>query len=70
MSDRAHHSSDISDILVSFAEARGAAAAVFRLIDEGNDTSINEADVWKDDTESIYNINGDIEFDNVDFIYP
>ncbi|CAF3793064.1 unnamed protein product [Rotaria sp. Silwood1] len=52
MSDRAHHSSDISDILV------------------GNDTSINEADVWKDDTESIYNINGDIEFDNVDFIYP
>ncbi|CAF1332172.1 unnamed protein product, partial [Rotaria sp. Silwood1] len=52
MSDRAHHTSDISDILV------------------GNDTSINEADVWKDDTESIYNINGDIEFDNVDFIYP
>ncbi|CAF3911641.1 unnamed protein product [Rotaria sordida] len=90
MSDRAHHSSDISDILVvvfiftdclslfsfigpffqSFAEARGAAAAVFRLIDEGNDPSINEADVWKDDTESIYNINGDIQFDNVDFIYP
>ncbi|CAF5184739.1 unnamed protein product, partial [Rotaria sp. Silwood1] len=32
--------------------------------------SINEADVWKDDTESIYNITGDIEFDNVDFIYP
>ncbi|CAF4609419.1 unnamed protein product [Rotaria sp. Silwood1] len=54
----------------SFAKAQGAAAEVFRLIDEGNDTSINEADVWKDDTESIYNINGDIEFDNVDFIYP
>ncbi|CAF3920057.1 unnamed protein product [Rotaria sp. Silwood1] len=35
----------------------------------GNDPSINEADVWKDDTESVYNINGDIEFDNVDFIY-
>ncbi|CAF4110700.1 unnamed protein product, partial [Rotaria sordida] len=68
MSDRAHHSSDISDILV--VKARGAAAAVFRLIDEGNDPSINEADVWKDDTESIYNINGDIQFDNVDFIYP
>ncbi|CAF4251209.1 unnamed protein product [Rotaria sordida] len=68
MSDRAHHSSDISDILL--VKARGAAAAVFRLIDEGNDASINEADVWKDDTESIYNINGDIEFDNVDFIYP
>ncbi|CAF4077362.1 unnamed protein product, partial [Rotaria sordida] len=52
------------------SEARGAAAAVFRLIDEGNDPGINEADVWKDDTESIYNINGDIEFDNIDFIYP
>ncbi|CAF4807285.1 unnamed protein product [Rotaria sp. Silwood1] len=50
-------------------KARGAAAAIFRLIDEGNDPSINEADVWKDDTESVYNINGDIEFDNVDFIY-
>ncbi|CAF4275062.1 unnamed protein product [Rotaria sp. Silwood2] len=52
MSDRAHHSSDISDILVE------------------SDRSINEADVWKDDTQSIYNINGDIEFDNVNFIYP
>ncbi|CAF1209199.1 unnamed protein product [Rotaria sordida] len=68
MSDRTHHSLDISDILV--VKAQGAAAAVFRLIDERNDPSINEADVWKDDTKSIYNINGDIQFDNVDFIYP
>ncbi|CAF4969458.1 unnamed protein product, partial [Rotaria sp. Silwood1] len=50
--------------------ARGAAAAVFRLIDEGNDTSINEKEIFKEDTEAIYNINGDIEFGNVNFIYP
>ncbi|CAF4011821.1 unnamed protein product [Rotaria sp. Silwood2] len=54
----------------SFSEARGAAAPVFRLIDEGNDVNVNESDVWKEDQESIYNINGDIEFDNVNFIYP
>ncbi|CAF4035795.1 unnamed protein product [Rotaria sp. Silwood2] len=36
----------------------------------GNDLSVNETDVWTEDTESIYNINGDIEFDNVNFIYP
>ncbi|CAF4979491.1 unnamed protein product, partial [Rotaria sp. Silwood1] len=50
--------------------ARGAAAPAFRLIDEGNDASINETDVLKQDTESFYNINGDIKFDNVNFIYP
>ncbi|CAF1434169.1 unnamed protein product, partial [Rotaria sp. Silwood1] len=54
----------------SFSEARGAAAPVFRLIDEGNDASINEIDIWKEDTEAIYNINGDIEFDNINFSYP
>ncbi|CAF5112718.1 unnamed protein product, partial [Rotaria sp. Silwood1] len=26
--------------------------------------------VWKKETESIYDIDGDIEFDNVNFIYP
>ncbi|CAF5028770.1 unnamed protein product, partial [Rotaria sp. Silwood1] len=36
----------------------------------GNDTTINETDVWKENTESIYNINGDIQFDNVNFMYP
>ncbi|CAF4877375.1 unnamed protein product [Rotaria sp. Silwood1] len=41
--------------------------SVFRL---GNEASINEADIWTEDTESIYNINGDIEFDNVNFTYP
>ncbi|CAF3374097.1 unnamed protein product [Rotaria sp. Silwood1] len=54
----------------SFSEARGAAAAVFRLIDEGNDASINETDVWNEDAEANYDINGDIEFDKVNFIYP
>ncbi|CAF1052606.1 unnamed protein product [Rotaria sordida] len=53
----------------SFSEARGAAATVFRLIDEGNDSNVNEIDVWKEDTEPIYDINGDIEFNNVNFTY-
>ncbi|CAF0995713.1 unnamed protein product [Rotaria sordida] len=54
----------------SLSEAQGAASAVFQLIDESNDTSINETDVWKENIESIHNINGDVEFDNVNFIYP
>ncbi|CAF4842339.1 unnamed protein product, partial [Rotaria sp. Silwood1] len=54
----------------SLSEARGAAAAVFRLIDEGNDASINETDVWKENEEENFDINGDIEFDNVNFSYP
>ncbi|CAF0934675.1 unnamed protein product [Rotaria sordida] len=60
----------IAPYLQSFSEARGAAVAVFRLLDEGNDSSINETDVWREDAEGIYNINGDIEFDHVNFIYP
>ncbi|CAF0927629.1 unnamed protein product [Rotaria sordida] len=62
--------SSIGPFFQSFSEARGAAASVFRLIDEGNDASINEIDVWKEDTEAIDNINGDIEFDNIIFSYP
>ncbi|CAF4834287.1 unnamed protein product, partial [Rotaria sp. Silwood1] len=54
----------------SLSEARGAAASVFRLIDEENDASVNEIDIWKENTEVIYNINGDIEFDNINFSYP
>ncbi|CAF3920093.1 unnamed protein product [Rotaria sordida] len=68
MSHKADHTLDISDILA--VKARGAAASVFRLIDEGNDASINEIDIWKEDTEAIDNINGDIEFDNIIFSYP
>ncbi|CAF3857358.1 unnamed protein product, partial [Rotaria sp. Silwood1] len=54
----------------AFSEAQGAAAAVFQLIDEENEPSNNETDIWQADTESIDNINGDIEFDNINFIYP
>lgn len=39
---------------------------------QAQETSINEAEIWEDsksDEQSI-NINGDIEFDNVNFIYP
>ncbi|CAF3236410.1 unnamed protein product [Rotaria sp. Silwood2] len=36
----------------------------------GNDPTINESDVWKETAQSIYNINGHIEFDNVNFFYP
>ncbi|CAF1234636.1 unnamed protein product [Rotaria sordida] len=60
----------IGPFFQSFSEARGAAASVFRLIDEGNDASVNEIDVWKEDKEAIYNLNGDIEFDNINFSYP
>ncbi|CAF3884676.1 unnamed protein product [Rotaria sp. Silwood1] len=54
----------------SLSEARGAALSVFRLIDKEDDPNANEIDVLKDDTESIYDINGDIEFNNVNFTYP
>ncbi|CAF4022681.1 unnamed protein product, partial [Rotaria sordida] len=40
------------------------------LVQRGNDININETDVWEENKGSIYNINGDIEFDNVNFIYP
>ncbi|CAF4466196.1 unnamed protein product [Rotaria magnacalcarata] len=56
--------------LFGLSEARGAAALVFRLIDEGKDESINEEEVWEDNTEFICNINGDIEFHNFNFHYP
>ncbi|CAF3683850.1 unnamed protein product [Rotaria sp. Silwood1] len=65
-----HLFSLIGPFFQSFAEARGAASSVTRLIEEGNDTTINETDVLKEDTESIYSINGDIQFDNVNFMYP
>ncbi|CAF4839937.1 unnamed protein product [Rotaria sp. Silwood1] len=37
---------------------------------QGTDASINEPDIWKEDTTANYNINGDIEFNKVNFIYP
>ncbi|CAM4797984.1 unnamed protein product [Rotaria magnacalcarata] len=60
----------IGPFLQSYSEALGAAAPVFRLIDEGNDATINESDVWRDDTDSIVNINGDVAFDDINFVYP
>ncbi|CAF3676748.1 unnamed protein product, partial [Rotaria sordida] len=54
-------------------EARGAAAPVFRLIDEAQNVCINEMDIWKEDRLHdglVCDINGDIEFKNVDFSYP
>ncbi|CAF5087480.1 unnamed protein product [Rotaria sp. Silwood1] len=62
--------SDFAIFFQALSEARGAAVVVFQLIDEGNEASFNETDIWKEDTESIYNINGDIELDNVNFTYP
>ncbi|CAF1578372.1 unnamed protein product [Rotaria sordida] len=62
--------SSLRTVLSLNGKARGAAASVFRLIDEGNDASVNEIDVWKENTEAIDNINGDIEFDNINFSYP
>ncbi|CAF4336061.1 unnamed protein product [Rotaria socialis] len=60
----------IGPFFQSYSEALGAAAPVFRLIDEGNDAAINESDVWRDDTDSIVNINGDVAFNDVNFVYP
>ncbi|CAF1396054.1 unnamed protein product [Adineta steineri] len=57
----------------SISEAQGAAVSVFRLIDEAHDENINEREILEEnisDERSIYNINGDIEFDNVSFSYP
>ncbi|CAF0847127.1 unnamed protein product [Adineta steineri] len=53
----------------SFSEARGAAMSVFRLIDEGEDRDVNESDLLRE-KESIYDMIGDIEFDNVNLVYP
>ncbi|CAF1044852.1 unnamed protein product [Adineta steineri] len=60
---------NIGDIIISFSEARGAAMSVFRLIDEGEDRDVNENDLLRE-KESIYDITGDIEFDNVNLVYP
>jgi ABC-type multidrug transport system fused ATPase/permease subunit len=41
---------------------------------QAQNTDINEPDVWKEDDaldeETMYDMNGDIEFDNVNFMYP
>ena len=58
--------------LESLSEARAAATPVFRLIDEVNVTQINEPDLWveEDKFDMKSTINGDIEFNHVNFSYP
>ena len=34
------------------------------------DETINETDLWKEDITSVNDIHGDIEFHNVNFVYP
>ncbi|CAF1012520.1 unnamed protein product [Adineta steineri] len=63
----------ISSYFQSISEAQGAAVSVFRLIDEIHDENINEREILEENTfdeKLISTINGDIEFDNVSFIYP
>ncbi|CAF4320953.1 unnamed protein product, partial [Adineta steineri] len=63
----------IGPFFQSISEAQGAAASVFRLIDEVHDENLNEKEILAEnisDEKSISNINGDIEFDNVCFSYP
>ncbi|CAF4069513.1 unnamed protein product, partial [Adineta steineri] len=63
----------IGPFFQSISEAQGAAVIVFRLIDEVHDENINEKEILQQNTsdeKSIFNINGDIEFDNVGFSYP
>ncbi|CAF1432493.1 unnamed protein product [Adineta steineri] len=57
----------------SISEAQGAAVSVFQLIDEVHDENLNEKEILEEnisDENSISDINGDIEFDNVSFSYP
>ncbi|CAF0891101.1 unnamed protein product [Adineta steineri] len=63
----------IGPFFQSISEAQGAAASVFRLIDEVHDENLNGKEILEEnisDEKSISNINGDIEFDNVCFSYP
>ncbi|CAF3901696.1 unnamed protein product [Adineta steineri] len=63
----------IGSFFQSIAEAQGAAVSVFRLIDEVHDENLNERGILQENIsseKSIFNINGDIEFDNVSFSYP
>ncbi|CAF1113459.1 unnamed protein product [Rotaria sordida] len=67
-----YYVSFIGSFFQSFSEARGAATQVFQLIDEAQMAGINETEIWKKSrsNEDSVDINGDIEFDNVNFIYP
>ncbi|CAF1421742.1 unnamed protein product, partial [Rotaria sordida] len=62
----------VSPFFQLLEEARGALMPVFRLIDEEEKTSINETQIFQDSVacEEAINMNGDIQFDNVNFAYP
>ncbi|CAF1182935.1 unnamed protein product [Adineta steineri] len=63
----------IGPFFQSISEAQGAAVSVFRLIDEVHDENLNEKEILQENIShenSISDINGDIEFDNVSFSYP
>ncbi|CAF4428993.1 unnamed protein product, partial [Rotaria socialis] len=60
----------VSPCLQSISESKVAAAAVFKLIDEGSIEKINETEVWIEDTKSLSNIHCDIEFQNISFTFP
>ncbi|CAF1456940.1 unnamed protein product [Adineta steineri] len=65
--------SSIGPFFQSISEAQSAAVSVFRLIDEAHHENINEREILQEnisDENSISDINGDIEFDNVSFSYP
>ncbi|CAF2087046.1 unnamed protein product [Rotaria magnacalcarata] len=58
-----------SPFLQSLAEARAAATAVYRLIEEENVTEMQILDDYESGQKST-DINGDIQFENVNFTYP
>ncbi|CAF4302925.1 unnamed protein product, partial [Rotaria sp. Silwood2] len=62
----------VSPFFQLLEEARGALAPVFRLIDEEEVISMNETQILKDSVicKEAIDMNGDIQFDNINFVYP
>ncbi|CAF3833164.1 unnamed protein product, partial [Rotaria sp. Silwood1] len=62
----------VSPSLQVLEEARGALAPVFRLIDEEEKANMNETQILQESVacEEAINMNGDIQFDNINFAYP
>ncbi|CAF4340576.1 unnamed protein product [Rotaria socialis] len=62
----------VSPFFQLLEEARGAVAPVFQLIDEDENMDLNEIQTFQDSTTSevALNIEGDIQFDNINFAYP
>ncbi|CAF3625028.1 unnamed protein product [Rotaria sp. Silwood1] len=62
----------VSPFFQLLEEARGALVPVSRLIDEEEKTSMNETQILQDSVacDETINMNGDIQFDNINFAYP